>query len=49
MPNVGSIYGIIFFIIREVGQPHHSPHFKAVYGKFKANYEIGTGKKLVRP
>jgi hypothetical protein len=46
MPNIGDIFGIIFFIYSEMGQPHHAKHFLARYGNYQANYDIETGRRL---
>lgn len=36
----GRICGIVFYMFREKGQPHHSEHVLAVYGEHRANYHI---------
>lgn len=46
MPNLGEFFGIVFYMYREVGSPHHLPHVTAKYGEHLANYDIETGRKL---
>lgn len=46
MPNVENICGVFFLIFREVGAPHHEPHFTAKYGDFSVNISIKTGRVI---
>lgn len=46
MPGVGEICGIKFYIYDERDEPHHLPHVNVVYGEYKANFCIETGKQL---
>jgi len=46
MPNIGDFLGIVFFIYCEKGAPHHLKHFRAMYGNYRANYDIETGCRI---
>lgn len=46
MPKAGEICGILFFIFREIGAPHHLPHVLVKYGEYKGNFAIETGEQL---
>ncbi|MBA2369174.1 MAG: DUF4160 domain-containing protein [Candidatus Protochlamydia sp.] len=46
MPNIGNLFGIIFCMFCEIGAPHHKKHVLAMYGNYKANYDIETGRRI---